>query len=119
MMDGALWGLEDIWDYYYAIYYDLIKHEQGTGPRLLKAKDSKPDVKSMTMSEVRQATDSSSEHFNGVAEFLRNNVKGFPDLSPLFDLEKLKAVHDNLTKLTGFRTDLDCLSEAVSILKPM
>jgi hypothetical protein len=111
MMDGALWGLDDIWDYYYAIYYDLIHHEQGSTKMLLKAKESKPEVKSMTMSEVRQATDSSSEHFHSLADFLRNNVNGFPDLSPLFSLEKLKAIHDDLTKLTGFRTDLDCLAE--------
>jgi hypothetical protein len=117
MMDGALWGLDDIWDYYYAIYYDLIHHEQGSTKMLLKAKESKPEVKSMTMSEVRQATDSSSEHFHSLADFLRNNVNGFPDLSPLFSLEKLKAIHDDLTKLTGFRTDLDCLAEDVSILR--
>ncbi len=109
MMDGALWGLEDIWDYYYAIYYDLLKQEQNTNTVALKAKE----VKSMTKSEVRQAVDASTEHFNSLADFLRNNQPGFPNLSEFFNLDRLKAIHDDLTNLSGFRTDLDCLSEAV------
>jgi hypothetical protein len=114
-MDGAIWSLEDIWDYYYAVYYDLTNQAKNN----TNEKDTEIHAPSSAV-EMKQSA-LSDEHFDSLSDFLKKpKPEGFPNMETLFDLKNLEALHKGLAQITSFRTDLDALSDDVrNLVKTM